>query len=338
MTAELFRPSAPLYVQLELTEACNHACFFCYNGAPAGRESPLTTAELRSILEQLRSAGVFSVNFNGGEPLMRPDFFEIAEHARSLGFDLHLNTNGTLISEAVADRLAGIFPSACTSVLSSDAARHDARVGASGAFEKMRLGVERMLRRGMRVEINVCTFRGNYAELYDIAATMAAQGVHVFCVTRFIMVRPTDHEHLLGVPETLAVIEAMARIKRDFPTYREVKLPGPVPYCELPEPHASLLREWNTPCQVGYGLCRISPYGLVTPCPLSDYKIGSLREMSFEAIWKHERWERYRRLQHLPLACRGCAELESCRGGCVGYDDCLVACGRAPATLKWKTG
>lgn len=335
MPAQLFRPSGPLYVQFELTDACNHACFFCYNGARPDGAKQLSTAEVFKVLDQLRGAGVFSVNFNGGEPLLRPDFFEIAEHARSLGFDIHVNTNATLVTDSAAEKLAEHFPSVCTSVLSSDAARHDVHVGAQGAFERMREGVGRLLQRGVNVEINVCTFRGNHDELYDIAARMAAEGVHVFCVTRFIMVSPEDYEHVLGTAETIAVLDTLSRIKHDFPTYREVKLPGPVPYCELPEPHATLLREWNTPCQVGYGLCRISPYGLVTPCPLSEYVIGNLRDTTFQELWNHERWERYRTLQHLPPACRTCSDLPTCRGGCAGYDDCQVACGRTPATLKW---
>lgn len=332
---EIIRPSAPFYVQFELTEACNHRCFFCYNGAlrQSGRE--LGTDQCLRLLDEMRAAGVFSINFNGGEPLTRSDFFDIASHAKSLGFDIHLNTNATLIDERIADALAGLFPSLCTSVLSSSPRRHDELVGSPGAFERMRQGVEHVLLRGMKVEINVCTFKGNYAELFDIAKAMAHEGVHVFCVTRYIMVNARDAEHVLGGAETIAVLDALERIRAELPTYAEVKLPGPVPYCELPPEQRERLRHWNTPCQVGYGLCRISPVGSMTPCPLSDHVIGNVLERPFTALWTDQAWGRYARVEHLPVNCRSCGELESCRGGCVFYDDCLQANGRTPQTLKW---
>lgn len=332
---EIIRPSAPFYVQFELTETCNHRCFFCYNGALRQAGTQLDTDQCKRLLDEMRAAGVFSVNFNGGEPLTRPDFFDVARHAKSLGFDIHLNTNATLITERMADSLAELFPSLCTSVLAASPMRHDALVGSLGAFDRMRQGVDRVLRRGVKVEINVCTFKGNYAELFDIANVMAQEGVHVFCVTRYIMVSPRESEHVLGVAETIAVLDALDRIRTELPTYAEVKLPGPVPYCELPPEQRERLRHWNTPCQVGYGLCRISPVGSMTPCPLSDHVIGNVLERSFAELWADPAWGRYARVEHLPANCRSCSDLESCRGGCVYYDDCLHANGRTPKTLKW---
>ena len=125
LMCEIVRPSAPFYVQFEVTDACNHRCFFCYNEAARSRGTQLSTVEAKRLLDQMREAGVFSVNFNGGEPLSRPDFFELAEHAKTLGFDIHLNTNATLIDEDTADRLAGLFPSLCTSVLAATPEKHE---------------------------------------------------------------------------------------------------------------------------------------------------------------------------------------------------------------------
>src|SRR5665647_1783306 len=100
------RPAAPFYVQFELTFACNHRCFFCYNEIGGKTAGELSFDEITKILDQLQSAGVYSINFNGGEPLLRADFFEIARYAYGLGFDLHLNSNGTLIGEREAIAIA----------------------------------------------------------------------------------------------------------------------------------------------------------------------------------------------------------------------------------------
>jgi len=333
--SQMFRPGAPFYVQFEVTDKCNHRCFFCYNQTMCEKNHEMDTAEVKSVLHQMRAAGVFSVNFNGGEPLSRPDFFEIASYAKSLGFDMHLNSNATLIDEKKADLLADLFPSVCTSVLSAIPEKHDFFVGVSGAYDRMRRGVSFLLERGVNVEINVCTFKNNYFELYDIAAKMAQKGVHVFCVTRYIMVTKAGNDHVLGQKETIDVLDSLDRIRYELPTYKEVKLPGPVPYCELPEEQRERLRKWNTPCQIGYGLCRISPHGTVTPCPLSDYVIGNLRDNDFASLWKNKLWDKFKEFEHLPENCRECSDIESCRGGCVGYDDCLHSLGMTPQTQKW---
>lgn len=332
---QMFRPAAPFYIQFEVTNACNHRCFFCYNQAMSERAKELSTDEIKAILDQMHEMGVFSINFNGGEPLARPDFFELAGHAKTLGFDLHLNSNATLIDERKADLLSELFPSVCTSVLAAQPEKHDRLVGVTGAHERMYHGVSLLLDRGVNVEINVCTFRDNYRELFEIASSMARDGVHVFCVTRYIMVTMEGAKHVLGAKETIAVLDTLERIQNELPTYMEVKLPGPVPYCELPSLYVERLRKWNTPCQIGYGLARVSPHGTVTPCPLSSHVIGSLRKTDFASLWHHERWSKFEIFSHLPTDCRKCQDLESCRGGCVGYDDCLNDLGRTPKTRKW---
>ena len=297
----------------------------------------IDTAKAKEIINQLKKAGVFSINFNGGEPLIRPDFFNIVEHASLLGFDLHLNTNATLIDDEKAKRLSQFFPSVCTSVLSSEPEKHDRLVGCKGAFKRMQQGVEHLLEHGMKVEINTCTFKENYHELYDIAKLMGREGVHVFCVTRYIMTAPEGRKDLLSSEDTIEVLSALKKIQNDFPTYKEVKLPGPVPYCELPSKFTTQLQNWNTPCQVGYGMCRISPRGIVTPCPLSDDVIGNLEESSFPEIWNSQFWTKYESMSHLPSNCRTCEDIETCRGGCPGYDDCMVSSDYTPKTYKWET-
>ncbi|MFZ3130469.1 MAG: radical SAM protein [Desulfosporosinus sp.] len=332
------RPAAPFYVQFELTFACNHHCFFCYNEMGKKTAGELSFNDIKNILDQLQIAGVYSINFNGGEPLLRKDFYEIARYAHGLGFDLHLNSNGTLIGEREAIEIAKYFPSVCVSVLSSDPEKHDRLTGCSGAFADVSRGIEQLLKQNVKVEINVCTFKNNYRELYDIARLFAREGVHVFCVTRYILSNPAEKGSLLGKEETIEVLELLEKISDDFPTYKEVKLPGPVPYCELSPEYTKKLKTWNTPCQVGYGLCRISPIGVVTPCPLSEDVIGDLRNSSFIEIWNSPGWIRYAQCEHLTQSCIQCKELPSCRGGCVGYDGALEKAGLTPDTEKWRLG
>lgn len=107
----MFKSSSPLNVQFEITYQCNNRCIFCYNGCDSRSICPVSTEGAKRILHNLVANGVLGVNFNGGEPLTRDDFFELAAYAKDLGLDIHLNTNATLVcDEVVAKKIATLFP------------------------------------------------------------------------------------------------------------------------------------------------------------------------------------------------------------------------------------
>jgi MoaA/NifB/PqqE/SkfB family radical SAM enzyme len=103
----------PLSCQWEITCRCNLRCIMCYTDCfnrPDWVREELTTEAIRRIMDELAEAGCIELGLTGGEPLARPDFFEIYEHAKMSGFLVTLLTNGTLITEEVADRLAALPP------------------------------------------------------------------------------------------------------------------------------------------------------------------------------------------------------------------------------------
>lgn len=103
----------PLSCQWELTCRCNLHCVMCYTDCfnqPEKIREELTSPEILRIMDELADAGCLELCLTGGEPLARPDFFDLYEHAITSGFLVTLFTNGTLITEAVADRLATLPP------------------------------------------------------------------------------------------------------------------------------------------------------------------------------------------------------------------------------------
>src|SRR5882724_9144931 len=93
----------PLSVHLDVTYRCNERCEHCYLDHDGDGE--MNTAEIKTLLDQLAAAGVFFLTISGGEPLVRPDCFEIIEHARKLRFNVKFKTNAVLIREKQAKRL-----------------------------------------------------------------------------------------------------------------------------------------------------------------------------------------------------------------------------------------
>ena len=104
MIARRWKAASPHSALFELTFVCNHACSFCYN-CPTG-ERELETEQVFEVLRKIADFGVLFLTFSGGEPLCRKDFFAIAAEARRLHFAIRVYTNGYLIDEAVAERLA----------------------------------------------------------------------------------------------------------------------------------------------------------------------------------------------------------------------------------------
>ena len=102
-----------LELMLDTTNKCNLRCVMfytdCFNRPEKIREE-LTTTEILRIMDELAEAGCIELALTGGEPLARSDFFDIYEHARTGGFLVTLLTNGTLITEEIADRLASLPP------------------------------------------------------------------------------------------------------------------------------------------------------------------------------------------------------------------------------------
>ncbi len=335
MIERINRAKAPFYVQFELTEKCNNKCYFCYNplGHVTGNE--LTTNQVKNILEQLREMSVFRINFNGGEPLTRKDIKEIIKYAYNLGFELHMNTNSTLVTDDMAEFISHYMRSVCTSILHSNETEHDRMTGRVGAYQDVIRGIKIWRRHGVHVEVNVCTSSENYTDIYNIGKLCSELDCYALCSTRYILNDSKNKNMLLDSKMTMELIDTLMKVKEDFPSISDVSLPGPVPYCEVDKTYYEKLRILNIPCQYGYGLARISPVGKVTPCTISDDVIGDLNDISFAEIWKAEGWAKYEHLCHIPKGCQECSEIKRCKGGCVVYDESIIACGEKVCTKKW---
>lgn len=124
----------PYSCQWEVTCRCNLHCVMCYTDCFNGPEAisqELSAAEILRIMDELAEAGTLELCLTGGEPLTRPDFFQLYEHAIRCGFLVTVFSNGTLITEAHADRFAKLPPH-CIEISMHGMTR--------GTFERITLG------------------------------------------------------------------------------------------------------------------------------------------------------------------------------------------------------
>jgi mycofactocin radical SAM maturase len=97
---------APICLTWELTYACNLACVHCLSSSGKRDPRELTTRQCKDIIDELERMQVFYVNIGGGEPTVRPDFWELVDYATAHHVGVKFSTNGVRITPEVATRLA----------------------------------------------------------------------------------------------------------------------------------------------------------------------------------------------------------------------------------------
>ena len=171
-------PSSPRLVFWELTTGCNLRCIHCRASATELMSpNDLSTSECLRVVDELAQYAPFILVLSGGEPLWRRDVFEIAAHAHSKGIRVALATNGTLVDEAMADRIkeSGIVRVAI-SLDGTDRATHDSFRGHDGAFESAIHGLRCLQKLGISTQINTTVSRHNAHQLPEMVELARALG------------------------------------------------------------------------------------------------------------------------------------------------------------------
>jgi radical SAM protein with 4Fe4S-binding SPASM domain len=278
MGARAMALGIPLSVQLDLTYRCNERCVHCYLDHEDHGE--MTTAEIMGLLDQLAAAGVFFLNVSGGEIFMRPDLFTIIEHARKLQFSVKLKTNGVMIREKKAQRIAELGIEAVQiSLYSHDAATHDEITKLPGSFKRTIEGAQFLRDAGVKVifaNVLMSQNADHYKQVQALAHDMGIRYEVDATITpmmdgdRGIVALNMDAGRLAGIMHDTSLLGDQAERLLSPPS-------GPTPLDEAYE---------TLPCSAGHTACYVSPYGDVFPCVQFPYKVGSVREQAFIDIWR----------------------------------------------------
>lgn len=159
-----------------VTQTCNLHCDHCYD-AVGGRRADLTTEQALDVVDRLADLGISFIAFSGGEPMLRPDLFQLMARCRTLGIDIALRSNVTVITHAEAERLAAMDVRVVgVSLDGATPATHDS-VRGPGAYHKTRRGVEALLAAGIRVNLEVVLRQRNVHQRLQFIALAEAWGV-----------------------------------------------------------------------------------------------------------------------------------------------------------------
>ncbi len=319
-----------------LTKACNLKCVHCYASASA-KPAPdeLTTTEGMALLDDLIQFKVPAVLFSGGEPLVRPEALEFIRYARKGGLACTLSTNGLLIDEIMADRLAEAGLKYVGISLDGRQQRHDKLRGQSGAYDGVLRAIGHCRARGIKVGLRFTVHGLNMNDLDAIFDVCLKHDVQRLCVYHLA------HSDLGGSMLKVDLTAAQTRqiVDRIFERSVELHRNGEKLEVLTVDNHADaayllLNLETSDPMRFaaakqrllgtggnrsGCNIAAIDPMGNVHYDQFSwHYNCGNIRQTPFSKIWSEASDPRLailrNRSAHLPRRCRECRFLEVCNG------------------------
>jgi radical SAM protein with 4Fe4S-binding SPASM domain len=309
-----------LSITLEVSRSCNLRCQFCYNAwkideRPATEE--LSTSQVLALLEKvIAEAGPDEITLSGGEPLLRPDLLVIAEFIKKKGVKVGLVTNGTTMTDEVADRCvsAGI-DSFQVSLLSDQRDLHN-RLAGCDSFDKTIEGICSIRNK----KGTVCTFFvGTCQNISSFRGTLelnALLGVRHVALGRFVPggTAMSGWQELLPSPAMLQkALDSAEELAKRYPI--AVSISTPILPCLVDLSRYDTI----TPgfCTVGSStnaLFAIDPLGNLKVCSHSPYVLGNLFEQTFEEAARNPFLTDF--LETLPEFCRDCPMVSVCKAGC----------------------
>ncbi|WP_374569090.1 heme d1 biosynthesis radical SAM protein NirJ [Ideonella sp.] len=173
-------PPGPVVIW-NLIRRCNLTCKHCY-ALSADHDYPdeLSTAEVFGVMDDLKAFGVPVLILSGGEPLIRPDLFEIAARAKAMGFYTGLSSNGTLIDEAMADRVAAVGFDYVGISLDGLRETHDQFRRLQGAFDRSLAALRHLRARDVKLGLRYTMTAMNGHDLPALLALMRDEQVDKF--------------------------------------------------------------------------------------------------------------------------------------------------------------
>jgi heme b synthase len=291
-------------------------------------ENELDTEAGLALLDQISEVGKPVVILTGGEPLLRPDIFELARHGTKKGLRMVMAPNGTLITEAMAKEMveSGI-QRISVSLDGSTKESHDEFRKVDGAYEGALQGIEFAKQAGMAFQINTTITQQNLEEIpriQELAVKLGAVAHHIFLLVptgrgKYIIdqeITAEQYEETLNwfydqrdnvplqlkatcAPHYYRILRQRAREDGKKVTF---------------ETHG--LDAVSRGCLGGTGFCFVSHVGIVQPCGFLEVNCGDVKKTSFAEIWKESKvFKDLRNFDQLGGKCGKCEYRKVC-GGC----------------------
>ncbi|RME84666.1 MAG: radical SAM protein, partial [Planctomycetota bacterium] len=313
-----------------LTLGCNLFCAHCYASAKKRHPQELTFEECLDVIRQLPKVGVKFVILSGGEPLMHPHLFELAEILRKEKIGTYLSTNGLLINDKNLPLIKQHFLYVGISI-DGPPEIHDRFRGRDGAFERSLANIRRCLKAPIPVGIRFTLTRQTSSYLPFVFELAEREGIPKIYISHLVFAGRGASLQVLSPPE---IKEKMAFVLEKAFEYQEKKIPIEIVtgnnetdavylFQEFSRryPHLCsslwqrlLIRQGN---QAGNRLMNLDALGNLKADPFFPEAIGNIRENSLADLWfgSHPLLENLRKFpRKVKGKCETCSYMKICNG------------------------
>ncbi len=297
----LLLAKAPRLVYWELTRACDLACKHCRAEAIARRDPrELSTQEAKALLAELRAFGdpPPQLVMTGGDPLKRPDFFDLVQRGRALGLPVSVAPSGTplLTQEAIAAMAASGVESMSLSIDGATAEAHDRFRGIAGCFDATVWAANAMREARIPLQVNTLVTAETASDLPGVFRLLLDLGIMRWSLFYLIgtgrgrdlrEIRPSQAEVLHHWVYDLSKTAPFAIKATEAPHFRRVA------YLRMRAEGLDEAAIRRTPVGRGFGIrdgngiMFISHIGEVYPSGFLPVAAGSVREDSPVALYRH---------------------------------------------------
>jgi heme b synthase len=280
------------------------------------------------LIDEIAEVGKPIIILTGGEPLLRPDIFDLAAYGTAKGLRMVMAPNGTLITPEISERIAAAgIKRISVSLDGATAERHDTFRGVPGAFDGALNGIANARKAGVEFQINTTITKSNLDQIPQIlrlAESLGAVAHHIFLLVptgrgKYIVDQAIDareYEETLNwfydqrdktslqlkatcAPHYYRILRQRAKAEGKTVTF---------------ESHG--LDAVTRGCLAGTGFCFISHTGIVQPCGFLDLQCGDVTQRTFGEIWNEsQEFKKLRDFSQLGGKC-GCCEYRRVCGGC----------------------
>jgi radical SAM protein with 4Fe4S-binding SPASM domain len=214
--------------------------------------------------------GCLYLSLTGGEPLLRDDFWEIAEYAREKTFALTLQTNGFLLTPESINKIKELnFLDVDLSLLGARPETHDAIVGRPGSFKRVVRAVKLLREMKVTTNVKVTLMRQNFSEFKEIKTLVEDLDAKLVMSPLIYPVRRGESPGSLRIED-----EDMRHYFYEM-----------IPFEEIKESEERAAQRSFLICQTGRTYCCVNPEGKVYPCIMLPIIVGDLRKKRLKEIW-----------------------------------------------------
>ncbi len=330
---------APFLVVWNFTYKCNLNCKHCYSDAGTNPRGELSTSEAIKVVDQLADFGVTSLAFSGGEPLMRKDFFDVAEHAVDSGLYVSVATNGTLLTPERVKKLKKVGLNYVEiSLDGAESYTHDAFRRTPNSFNQALNGLKNCVKEDICTCLAITATKNNLKEIPSVFTLAQDLGVERFTLFNFVPTgrgkaifeldpSPEEREEVLTFLNKKLSERPKMAVLTTAPQLARVALQSNSPHEDILMPLAHMeasnisrktraLADFIGGCGAGRFYCAVSPEGSVQPCVFLPISVGNLKKEKFENVWLNSPlFKVMRNRRNLKGRCGQC-EFKYVCGGC----------------------